>query len=214
MNDQSPEPASDCNLCPRLAAYRAANRDAKPDWFNAPVPGWGDPLARLLVVGLAPGVSGANRTGRPFTGDYAGDLLYATLTKFGFTSGTYAQTADDGFALHDVFISNAVRCVPPENKPTSVEIHTCRPFLDAQVKALPTLKVMVALGTVAHQSAIKAGGGKLPKCGFAHGAVHVMPKGLIIVDSYHCSRYNTNTRRLTTDMFETVFETARRLLAT
>jgi uracil-DNA glycosylase len=214
MNDQSPEPASDCNLCPRLAAYRAANRDAKPDWFNAPVPGWGDPLARLLVVGLAPGVSGANRTGRPFTGDYAGDLLYATLTKFGFTSGIYAQTADDGFALHDVFISNAVRCVPPENKPTSVEIHTCRPFLDAQVKALPNLKVMVALGTVAHQSAIKAGGGKLPKCGFAHGAVHVMPKGLIIVDSYHCSRYNTNTRRLTTDMFETVFETARRLLAT
>jgi uracil-DNA glycosylase len=215
MNDQSliTEPPRDCALCPRLADYRATNRLSKPDWFNAPVPGWGDPAARLLIVGLAPGVSGANRTGRPFTGDYAGDLLYATLTKFGFTRGTYAQHADDGFALEDAFISNAVRCVPPENKPTPAEIHSCRPFMEAQVKALPNLRIMVALGTVAHQSAVKAGGGKLPKYKFAHNAVHQMPKGLIIVDSYHCSRYNTNTRRLTTEMFESVFDTVRGLLA-
>ncbi len=214
MIDQSPppEPPRDCPLCPRLVDYRTANRQSKPDWFNAPVPGWGDPAARLLVVGLAPGVSGANRTGRPFTGDYAGDLLYATLTKFGFTCGSYAQRADDGFTLKDVFISNAVRCVPPENKPTPAEIHTCRPFLDAQVKALPRLRLMVALGTIAHQSAVKAGGGKLPKAKFAHGAVHVMPKGLTIIDSYHCSRYNTNTKRLTAEMFEAVFEKARDLL--
>jgi uracil-DNA glycosylase len=213
MTDQPTEPQQDCPLCPRLAAYRDANRLSKPDWFNAPVPGWGDPRARLLVVGLAPGVSGANRTGRPFTGDYAGDLLYATLEKFGFTSGVYAQHAADGFALHDVFISNSVRCVPPENKPTPLEIHTCRPFLEAQVKALPQLEVMIALGTIAHQSAVKAGGGKLPKYKFAHNSVHQMPKGLVLVDSYHCSRYNTNTRRLTTEMFEQVFETARALLA-
>jgi uracil-DNA glycosylase len=213
MTDQPTEPAADCPLCPRLAAYRDANRASKPDWFNAPVPGWGDPAARLLVVGLAPGVSGANRTGRPFTGDYAGDLLYATLAKFGFTSGSYAQHADDGFALHDVFISNAVRCVPPENKPTPLEIHTCRPFLEAQVKALPQLQVMIALGTIAHQTAVKAGGGKLPKYKFAHNSVHQMPKGLVVIDSYHCSRYNTNTKRLTTEMFEQVFETAQTLLA-
>jgi uracil-DNA glycosylase len=214
MIDQSPptEPSRDCDICPRLAAYRTANRQSKPDWFNAPVPGWGDANARLLVVGLAPGVSGANRTGRPFTGDYAGDLLYATLTKFGFTSGSYAQHAQDGFALHDVFISNAVRCVPPENKPLPAEIHNCRPFMEAQVQALPKLQIMVALGTVAHQSAVKAGGGKLPKYKFAHNAVHRMPKGLIVVDSYHCSRYNTNTKRLTTEMFESVFENVRDLL--
>jgi uracil-DNA glycosylase family 4 len=199
------DPPRDCPLCPRLVAYRQANRAAQPDWFNAPVPGFGDPDAWLLIVGLAPGVQGANRTGRPFTGDYAGDLLYATLAKFGLTSGTYDRRADDGLTLNGAFISNAVRCVPPENKPVPAEIHACRPFLEAQVEALPKLKVMLALGQIAHTAAVKAGGGKLPKNPFAHGAIHRLPKGLIVADSYHCSRYNTNTGRLTPAMFEAVF---------
>ncbi len=195
-------PPHDCPLCPRLLAYRRANQIAQPSWFNGPVPGWGDPEAWLLIVGLAPGVTGANRTGRPFTGDYAGDLLYATLHKLGLATGTYDKRIDDGFSLKGTFISNSVRCVPPENKPTPAEIHTCRPFLEAQVAALPNLKVMLALGTVAHQSAIKAAGGKLPKYRFAHGAIHKIHTGLIVADSYHCSRYNTSTKRLTTQMFE------------
>ncbi len=207
----SPEPLRDCARCPRLAEYRTANRQAHASWFNAPVPGWGDPDAWLLIVGLAPGVQGANRTGRPFTGDYAGDLLYATLQKFGLAVGTYLQRADDGLALKGCFISNAVRCVPPENKPTPVEIQTCRPFLTDQIKSMPKLKMMIALGTIAHQSAIKAVGAKLPKYAFGHNAVHVLPNGLTLIDSYHCSRYNTNTKRLTTDMFEAVFENALRL---
>jgi uracil-DNA glycosylase len=208
MTGQPSEPPRDCDLCPRLAEYRAANRLARPDWFNAPVPGWGDAQAQLLIVGLAPGVSGANRTGRPFTGDYAGDLLYATLLKFGLAVGDYGQRADDGLTLRNCYISNAVRCVPPENKPVPDEIHRCRPFLEGQIAALPRLRIMIALGQIAHQSAIKAGGGKLPKARFAHGAQHSLPSGLIVADSYHCSRYNTNTGRLTPAMFETVFEAA------
>ena len=204
----SPEPPHDCPICPRLAAYRHSNQADHPDWWNAPVPGWGDPLAWLCIVGLAPGVTGANRTGRPFTGDYAGKLLYATLAKFGLSQGAFDARADDGLTLDGAFISNAVRCVPPENKPVPAEIHACRPFLEAQLAALPRLKVVLALGTIAHQSAVKALGGKLPKVPFGHGAVHVLHTGITLVDSYHCSRYNTNTGRLTPAMFEDAFAAA------
>lgn len=200
------EPSHDCPLCPRLADFRALNRERIPHGFNGPVPGWGDPDAQLLIVGLAPGLHGANTTGRPFTGDYAGDLLYATLLKFGLAEGEYLERADDGLVLRNCFITNAVRCVPPENKPTPAEIHTCRPFLADQITQLPNLKAMLALGTIAHQSAIKAAGGKLPKYRFAHGAMHTLPSGILLFDSYHCSRYNTNTGRLTPAMFEAVFE--------
>jgi uracil-DNA glycosylase len=198
-------PAPDCPLCPRLVAFRTENQQKSPDWFNGAVPGFGDPDAWLLICGLAPGLQGANRTGRPFTGDYAGDLLYATLLKTGLASGTYAKRADDGVTLHGVLINNAVRCVPPQNKPTPEEIRTCRPFLDAQVAALPKLKAILALGQIAHQSAIKAAGGKLPKYPFKHGAAHRVHTGITVYDSYHCSRYNTNTGRLTESMFEDVF---------
>ena len=196
------EPPHDCPLCPRLAAYRAANRAAHPGWWNAPVPSWGDPLAWLAIVGLAPGVTGANRTGRPFTGDHAGLLLYATLAQFGLSRGTFDARPDDGLELDGAFVVNAVRCVPPENKPTPAEIHTCRRFLVGQLAALPRLEVVLALGAIAHQSAFKALGGKLPKVPFAHGAVHRLHTGVKLVDSYHCSRYNTNTGRLTPAMFE------------
>jgi len=206
--DPPAEPSNDCPLCPRLVDYRAANRAQHPDWWNAPVPGWCDRDAWLCVVGLAPGVTGANRTGRPFTGDHAGLLLYATLAKFGLSRGAFDARADDGLTLDGVFISNAVRCVPPENKPTTAEIHTCRRFLTAQLAALPNLKVVLALGTIAHQSAVKALGGKLPKVPFAHAAVHRLHTGVTLVDSYHCSRYNTNTGRLTAPMFEDAFAAA------
>ncbi len=202
------EPDPDCPLCPRLVTYRQENRARNPDWFNAPVPGWGDPEAWLLVVGLAPGVAGANRTGRPFTGDTAGTLLYQTLIGCGLASGVYDARPDDGLRLEGVFISNAVRCVPPGNKPTPAEVHMCRPFLVGQMAALPRARTIVALGQIAHQSAVKACGGKLPKTPFAHGAVHRLHTGYTIVDSYHCSRLNTNTGRLTAEMFEAVFRTA------
>ena len=202
------DPPHDCPRCPRLVAYRQANRAAHPDWWNAPVPGWGDPEAWLCVVGLAPGVMGANRTGRPFTGDHASLLLYATLEQFGLSRGTFAARPDDGLMLDGVFITNAVRCVPPENKPVPAEIHACRPFLEAQLAALSRLQVVLALGAIAHQSAVKALGGKLPKLPFAHGAVHRLPSGLVLVDSYHCSRYNTNTGRLTPAMFADAFAAA------
>lgn len=199
-------PPKDCTLCPRLVAYRRDYQASNPDWYNGAVPAFGDDDPWLLIVGLAPGLKGANRTGRPFTGDYAGDLLYATLAKMGLSEGAYDNNPNDGLKLKGVQITNAVRCVPPENKPTTQEIHTCRPFLSTQIESLPSLKVMLALGQIAHQSAIKAAGGKLPKYRFAHGAIHQLPSGLYLADSYHCSRYNTNTGRLTTDMFEAVFE--------
>ena len=202
------DPPHDCPLCPWLVEYRTANAEAHPDWFNAPVPGWGDPEAWLCVTGLAPGVTGANRTGRPFTGDHAGTLLYETLAKFGLSTGEYAASADDGLALNGVFISNAVRCVPPVNRPLPVEIHACRPFLVSQYAGLTRLRVIIALGQIAHQSAVKACGGKLPKTPFAHGAVHKLHTGFTIIDSYHCSRLNTNTGRLTPEMFEAVFAQA------
>jgi uracil-DNA glycosylase len=202
------EPPRDCPLCPRLAAFRAQCRAEFPDWWNAPVPAWGDAEAWLAVVGLAPGKHGANRTGRPFTGDYAGELLYATLAKFGLSQGRFEGRPDDGLALSGAVILNAVKCLPPENKPVPAEIHACRPFLEAQLAALPKLRVVVALGQIAHQSAVKALGGKLPKAKFAHGAEHRLPSGLVLIDSYHCSRYNQNTGRLNAAMFEAVFAQA------
>ena len=181
---------------------------AHPDWYNGAVASFGDASSRLLIVGLAPGLQGANRTGRPFTGDYAGDLLYATLDKFGLSTGTYKSRPDDGLKLKDTMISNAVRCVPPENKPTGAEILTCRPFLVSRIAAMPKLKVLLALGRIAHDSTVRALGGKPSAYVFGHAKRHVLegPNGpLVLHDSYHCSRYNTNTGRLTEEMFHTVF---------
>jgi uracil-DNA glycosylase family 4 len=202
------EPSPDCPLCPRLAAFRNEQRALHPDWFNAPVPSFGDPDAWLAIVGLAPGLQGANRTGRPFTGDFAGLLLYKTLADYGLAVGDYAARPDDGMVLNGAIIINAVRCVPPQNKPTPEEIRTCRPFLEAPLAALPKLRVVVALGQIAHQSAVKALGGKLPKYRFGHLAEHVLPSGVTLIDSYHCSRYNQNTGRLSAEMFEAVFARA------
>lgn len=202
-------PPHDCPLCPRLAGFRTQNRAAYPDFFNAPVPNWGDPAPRLLIVGLAPGLKGANRTGRPFTGDYAGDLLYTTLGKFGLATGAYAQRPDDGLELKDVLIVNAVRCVPPQNKPTGDEIRTCRPFLTATAEQHRPLAYL-ALGRIAHDSLLTALGEKRSRFGFAHGAEHRLGSGATLFDSYHCSRYNTNTGVLTTEMFEDVVGRAAR----
>jgi len=204
------EPDRDCPLCPRLVAFRATSRAAHADWHNAPVPSFGPRDARLLIVGLAPGLRGANRTGRPFTGDYAGDLLYATLRAYGFARGDYAARADDGLALVDCRITNGVRCVPPENKPLPAEIKCCRSFLADELRSMPRLAVVLALGTVAHATAIAARGQKPAGFRFGHGELHRLPDGLVIADSYHCSRYNTNTGRLTEAMFRAVFETIRR----
>jgi uracil-DNA glycosylase family 4 len=206
------EPARDCPYCPRLAAFREANRKAYPDFFNAPVRAFGALDARLLIVGLAPGLKGANRTGRPFTGDYAGDLLYATLAKFGFARGTYDRRADDGFALVDCRVTNAVRCVPPENKPTPAEARTCREnFLAAEIAGMPNLAALVALGQLAHNEVLKALGERRAAFPFKHGTVHRTAK-FVLADSYHCSRYNTNTGVLTPAMFEAVFAALRNKL--
>lgn len=202
------EPPRDCPLCPRLVSFRHELQAEYPDWWNAPIPAFGDPDAWLVIVGLAPGKHGANRTGRPFTGDYAGELLYSTLAKFGLSEGQFDARPDDGLSLHGTMLINAVRCLPPANKPTPEEIRTCRPFLEAPLAALPTAAVFVALGQIAHQSAVKALGGKLPKAKFGHLAEHRMPDGRVLIDSYHCSRYNQNTGRLTAEMFEAVFERA------
>jgi uracil-DNA glycosylase len=200
----APEPDRNCPLCPRLVDFREAVREREPEWFNSPVPPFGDPDGRLLIVGLAPGMQGANRTGRPFTGDYAGDLLYATLLEFGFAKGVYQARPDDGLALVDCRIGNAVHCVPPQNKPLPAEINTCRPFLSATIKTMPRLRAIVALGRIAHESTVKALGLRASAAPFAHGAMH-QAGVLRLYDSYHCSRYNTNTRVLTPDMFRSVF---------
>ena len=199
-----PEPPKDCDLCPRLVAYRREVRAKHPDWFGGAVPSFGDGEARLLVLGLAPGVTGAHRTGRPFTGDYAGDLLYATLTKYGFANGRFAAHVDDGLELTDCMVSNAVRCVPPQNKPVGAEINACRPFMLARLQALPRLKAIVCLGRIAHDTLIRGLGARLADHPFGHQARHHVGDHAIF-DSYHCSRYNTNTGRLTTEMFEAVF---------
>jgi uracil-DNA glycosylase family 4 len=200
------EPGRDCPLCPRLAMFRTVQRAAYPDWHNAPVPSFGSEEARLLIIGLAPGLRGANRTGRPFTGDFAGQLLYATLAKFGYARGTYAERADDGLTLVNCRITNAVRCVPPENRPDLKEISACNVFLAAELKRLRRLKAAVALGSIAHQAALVALGERRAAWPFAHGAIHTLSSGLLLADSYHCSRLNTNTGRLTPEMFEAVFE--------
>lgn len=203
-----PDPPRDCPRCPRLVAYREELRVKEPGWWNSPVPGWGDPQARLAIVGLAPGVQGANRTGRAFTGDYAGVLLYQTLLDLGLASGSFEARPDDGLRLHGVFITNSVRCVPPQNKPETAEIRNCRPFMESQLATLPHLRAVLALGAIAHQSAVKALGGKLPKAPFGHAAVHRMPSGMALIDSYHCSRYNQNTGVLTPAMFRNAMEIA------
>ena len=205
------EPPRDCPLCPRLVAFRETLRVEHPEWWNAPVPVLGDTAAWLAVVGLAPGKHGANRTGRPFTGDFAGQLLFDTLLKFGLASGTYLAIPEDDLQLHGAMIVNAVRCLPPENKPTPEEVRTCRPFLEAPVAVLPSVRVVIALGQIAHQSAVKAMGGRLPKASFGHLAEHRMPDGRVLIDTYHCSRYNQNTRVLTVPMFEAVFARAMEL---
>jgi uracil-DNA glycosylase family 4 len=197
-------PPYDCPLCPRLAAFRAGNRKRYPDWFNAPVPSFGPLDARLLIAGLAPGLQGANRTGRPFTGDYAGDLLYATLLEYGFAKGIYQARPDDGLKLVDCRIANAVHCVPPQNKPLPVEINTCRQFLAANLATMPNLRAIIALGRIAHDTVLKPLNLKASQAPFGHGAVH-QAGAFKLYDSYHCSRYNTNTRVLTTDMFRSVF---------
>ena len=198
------EPPYDCPLCPRLAAYRDANRVAHPEWWNGPVPSWGERGARLLVVGLAPGVRGANRTGRPFTGDFAGTLLYETLVRFGFAQGTYAADPQDGLVLRNSRIVNAVRCVPPANLPLPVEIRTCNGFLKAELEAMTGMRAVLALGVVAHNAVLRARGLPVSRQPFKHGQVLTLPDGLLLANSYHVSRYNTNTRVLTTAMFEAV----------
>ena len=206
-------PGQDCALCPRLVAFRTAQRAAEPAWHNAPVPSFGNLDARLLIVGLAPGLKGANRTGRPFTGDYAGVLLYSTLIKFGFARGTYDARVDDGLMLVGCRITNAVRCVPPANKPETPEIRSCGQFLAAEIAAMPHLAAVLALGQIAHQAVLVAQGQKRARYRFAHGAIHALPDGPILADSYHCSRYNTNTGQLTPAMFEAVFTELKRRLA-
>lgn len=207
------EPPVTCGLCPRLVAYRAESRSAEPDWHNAPVGSFGAPDARLLIVGLAPGLKGANRTGRPFTGDYAGELLYETLIDFGFAAGSYRARADDGLTLIDCMITNAVRCVPPENKPTTAEIATCRSFLSQRIAVMERLAAVLALGRIAHDSTLAALDESRARNTFGHGRRHALGNGLVLFDSFHCSRYNTNTGRLTRDMFRAVLGTIRDELA-
>ena len=198
----------DCALCPRLVSFRRDNQTKYPTFFNSPVPSFGAIDAALLIVGLAPGLKGANQTGRPFTGDYAGDTLFETMTRTGYASGSYKKVANDGLTLHGATITNAVRCVPPQNKPTTDEIITCRPFLINQIEQMQSknLRILLSLGKISHDTVLKTFGLKLSAYPFAHKAVHKLPNGLTLVDSYHCSRYNVNTKRLTEEMFLEVFE--------
>jgi uracil-DNA glycosylase family 4 len=206
------QPPPDCPLCPRLAAFRADNRRKFPNWFNAPVPSFGPLTARILIAGLAPGLQGANRTGRPFTGDWAGDLLYGTLLKLGLAKGHYEERADDTLELVDCRIANAVRCVPPQNKPEPSEIKHCRQYLISELETLPRVRVILALGKIAHDSVLKTLGARIAAHPFKHGAIHEIGK-FQLISSYHCSRYNTNTGVLTTEMFETVVAKAKKLAA-
>ncbi len=211
------DPPENCGLCQRLKSFRQDNRKRQPDWFNAPVPSFGNRTARLLIVGLAPGMSGANRTGRPFTGDYAGKVLYEAIGKHGFSIGKYGEHRNDGLQLVDAMITNAVRCVPPQNKPVGEEIANCLKFLKATLTSLPRLRVILALGKIAHDSAVRGLELPLRDFPFGHGRVYTVPNysdPVSIVSSYHCSRYNINTGRLTKDMFDKVFQTIVSILAT
>jgi uracil-DNA glycosylase len=203
----TPEAPKDCILCPRLVEYRNINTRENPDWFNGPAPSFGDDNAWLLVAGLAPGRTGANRTGRPFTGDYAGDLLYQTLSKFKLMIGKYNASPDDGIILNGTMITNAVRCAPPENKPTTQEIAICNNFLKARIESLKKLTTIICLGKISHDATLRAIGVKPSQYKFSHCAINQIGK-FRIIDSYHCSRYNTQTGRLTQQMFEKVFEIA------
>jgi len=217
--ENSYEPLRDCPLCPRLAAFLLKHRDLNPDWHNAPVATWypgddaisGAAKTRLLIVGLAPGLRGANRTGRPFTGDFAGDLLYATMTKFGFAEGQYGASPDDGLSLVDAAITNSVRCVPPENKPVGAEINACRPFLQATIARMPNLRAILTLGKIAHDSTARTFGVRVASVPFGHNRQHQMGE-YAVFSSYHCSRYNTNTGRLSEQMFADVFTSIRAFL--
>ena len=199
-----PNPPHDCPLCPRLVAFREESRRLYPDWFNGPVPNWGDPQPKLIIVGLAPGLRGANRTGRPFTGDYAGDTLYKALLKFGLATGEYRADPHDSLQLRGAMIANGVHCVPPQNKPTGDEIKTCRRFLVAAIEAHPTVRAFLVLGRIAHDQLLSTLGERRTKFPFAHGAEHELISGIRLFDSYHCSRYNTNTGVLTEAMFDEV----------
>jgi len=212
IGEVAAEAPRDCSLCPRLVAFREANRQAQPSWHNGAVTSFGQDSARLLIVGLAPGLKGANRTGRPFTGDFAGDLLYATLLELGFALGRYAAAPDDALTLADCMITNAVRCVPPQNKPTPAEIATCRAFLVNRIAAMPRLAAILALGRIAHDSTLAALGARRSAFPFAHGARHAVRADLMLFDSFHCSRYNTNTGKLTPQMFRAVLEAIRQHL--
>jgi uracil-DNA glycosylase family 4 len=211
VKDAPAEAPKACRLCPRLVGYRERNARADPSWFNGAVASFGDESASLLIVGLAPGRTGANRTGRPFTGDYAGELLYGTLKKLDLAEGEYRADPKDGFTLKGAMITNAVRCAPPENKPTPAEIATCRQFLAARIDALPKLRAILALGSIAHESVLRTHGLKPTAAKFAHGAEAELPSGHTLISSYHCSRYNTQTRRLTAEMFENVMKRAKEL---
>ena len=202
-------PDRDCNGCPRLVVYRLENRKDQPDWHNAPVESAGSLDAQLLIAGLAPGRRGANRTGRPFTGDFAGDLLYSTLIKYGFAKGNYAKNANDGMSFINCRITNVVRCVPPQNKPTTAEITACRPYLKSEFAAMPNLRVILALGGIAHRAVLKALGHRATAHKFAHHTEHQLLPNLTMINSYHCSRLNTNTGRLTESMFHHVFDEVR-----
>lgn len=202
-----------CKACPRLSAFLDEQRQAHPDWHNAPVPSFGPRTAQLLIVGLAPGLRGANRTGRPFTGDFAGDTLYQTLLSTGLARGQYQQDGQDDLELPNVRITNAVRCVPPQNKPTAQEVHKCRPYLETELSLMPNLAIILSLGKISHDSVLRHFGLTLSHYPFAHQAVHQLPSGLMLVDSYHCSRYNTQTGRLTPAMFAAVFAEIQRLLS-
>ncbi|WP_158746186.1 uracil-DNA glycosylase [Acidisphaera sp. L21] len=205
-------PSLDCPLCPRLVEYRVANRAEHPEWFNAPVPSFGQTDAQFLVVGMAPGVRGANRTGRPFTGDHAGILLYQTLLRYGFATGQYAADPADGLVLQDTRIVNAVRCVPPANLPVPAEVKTCNQFLTAELAAMPRLKIVLVLGLLAHAAVLRSMGIRQALHKFRHGEFHALANGLVLANSYHVSRYNTNTGRLTEPMFQSVIaETRQRL---
>ncbi len=211
MTEVPAEAPKECDLCPRLRSFILDQREKEPDWFNGAVPSFGDQNAKLLVIGLAPGLTGANRTGRPFTGDWAGDLLYATLGKFDFCEGKYDRRPDDGLQLKDAMITNAVRCVPPQNKPVGAEINQCRPFLKARIETLPSAKVLLCLGKISHDSTVRTLGLRLKDHPFGHGTEYQVGS-MTLLSSYHCSRYNTNTRRLTEEMFEQIFARARALI--
>lgn len=212
MSDHAPlsfaEAPNDCSQCPRLTALRNRLRQDHPEWWNAPVPAFGDHHAWLAIVGLGPGKEGANRTGRPFTGDASGEMLFATLTNYGFVEGAFANDPADGINLNGTIILNAVQCLPPENKPTGAEINNCRHYLARALDSLANLKIILALGKIAHDSIIRLSGARLSDHKFAHGALHNLPNGRTLIDSYHCSRYNVNTGRLTAEMFEDVFKQA------